>query len=180
MTRTILMVLLLAAGAQAQIELVPSKPSYAPGEPVEINLINHGGTTIDFPAANWWRIVDVFGGSVFTFSGPPAVRPLFPGEALREFWFQVDDIGFPTLLGPYIIEASFVDTQTGALIFLTQSIGVGGPPDPNVIFQPVYIPPPTVVVIGGGGVSVGCGSVGIDLLLLPGILWVWRRRLRRI
>lgn len=169
--------MLIAALLLAQIELFSDKASYAPGEPVVITLVNHGGTDIDFPFANWWRIVDVFGVTVFSLSGPPAVRPLLPGEALQEAWFQVDDALFPVPLGPYIIEATFIDLRTGGAVVLSQSIGVGGPPDPNIGFVPIYFPPPEVVVtVSGGGGGGSCGSVGLDLMLIPGALWLIRRR----
>lgn len=168
---------MLALALVLQIELVPDKASYAPGEPIVITLINHGGTEIDFPSPAWWRIVDVFGVPVFTLSGPPAVRPLLPGEALQEAWFQVDDALLPVPLGPYLIEAQFVDLRNGAVVLLSHSIGVGVPADPSIPFVPIYFPPPEVFVsVSGGGGSGGCGSVGLDLMLLPGALWLFRRR----
>ena len=167
----------LCARANAQVELAPSFTEYFVGEEVRFTVSNSTEIPIHFLEPVWFVIVDL--GGLVVFAAPGALIPdqVDPGFVVEQTWDQLDEFGIQVPVDTYIIEVTFHDLINDRVVVLNHPFGIGIPPAPGIEFNPLYFPEPDFLASVGGSSS-GCGSVGIDLLLLPLALGFWRRRLR--
>lgn len=169
---------LLCAGVDAQVELEPSFTEYFVGEEVRFTVSNSTDIPIHFLEPVWFVIVDLGGLVVFAAPVPLIPDQVDPGFVVEQTWDQLDEFGIQVPVDTYIIEVVFHDLINDRVVVLNHPIGIGIPPAPGIEFNPLYFPTPNFLASVSGSSS-GCGSVGIDLLLLPLALAFWRRRLRR-